>query len=947
MTVCKFLLLVFWSTMLLGFSRYGVTPSVLDIGFIDQEEDGSDTLVVNLSAAARYEVSQSTPKSVVIKFRDDVAWKAPDLHWKAPQSDVGILEGYYAEPMPRQRNRWKIVAKFKRPVRVLNHSIDRSVDEAVFVDDREVPLHQLRIAVKRGASSGGTARAQAERFGRRKDIYGTSLQVTDLQEKVEDSRYVRYILYTNVPVDFDARLDDSGKRLLLTGPGVLEWMLDPEKNFRSKVLLQEYVVNEGGEDGKDSIEFIFKRPVLLKKAGIVGKTFVVAVQPKKALKRKQKQMRAERGFDGYEDAYTSEQDMFSGQEPYDGSYQNQGFNNQQLGGRRKPFSSFGAQNDPYAGDYGYEQGPTPQRAMGPRLKEEGATEYVVAEEDEEDLPQVKKMSVQAAQEVTYVDFSLTDAFEGKAVTDHNGDIIVDLPYTIWDVVDVDDLARRGLFVDYSIVNNQDLMRTKVRIVVQKGTKLLELQNLNEKGSYTVRVILAQDAAFLSPEWLARHGTSELAMTNVEKRALQTRHLVYRGGISDTVSVGKRLELGVDAGVIMGKLTHPGATLPYRYIDEPFTRLRIGVPVYSNKEVHVMIEGSYVKTLSGWDYTAGLHYGHPFYQDREQAMTQNAKFLVLARMGAPIGVASVIYGSAGMGAGYFLDYEQARVPLIKEMDPRRTYYFALGLTTAICDCFTIGLELGYERIPKLQRPEEKDDEKVHLWEGFVSSIGLSYTPMPMSGPSALSTETFVNEGFFVDVGLQSIASNYFVAVGDDTTKDATAVRDRRYMNGLRLGVGYLFFNSPLTLSAEVEVAARDVIFGQMIVEKLKDTTIDVQNLWDIGVMVRPGYMVNHGVRAFLLVGGMQRWCKQVSGPQADKEASEAARRALLTEGVGEYKMLGAMFGIGLDVSATKNINFSASYGYNIFPEFIWMDHLERSWNVRMYESVWRAQLGYNL
>ena len=270
MTAPKFVLLVLWAAMLVGFSRYGVTPGVLDIGFIDQEEDGSDTLVVNLSAAARYEVAQSTPKSVVIKFKDDVNWKAPDLHWKAPTGDVGILEGYYAEHMPRYRNRWKIVAKFKRPVRVMHHSIDRSVDETVFVDDRQVPLHQLRIAVKRGATSGGTARAQAERFGKRKDIYGTSLQVTDLQEKVQDSRYVRYILYTNVPVDFDVRLDASGKRLLLTGPGVLEWMLDAEKSFEKKVLLKEYVVNEGGEEGKDSIELVFKKPLFLKKLGLLA-----------------------------------------------------------------------------------------------------------------------------------------------------------------------------------------------------------------------------------------------------------------------------------------------------------------------------------------------------------------------------------------------------------------------------------------------------------------------------------------------------------------------------------------------------------------------------------------------------------------------------------------------------------------------------------------------------
>ena len=811
-------------------------------------------------------------------------------------------------------------------MRVLDHSIERDVNETIYVNDQQVPLQRLSVSVQRGARAGRGRSAHKQRLMKRKEIYGVSLRVVDLKEKVDEGSLVRYVLHTNIPVDFDVQLDDSGRRLLLTGPGVLEWAIEESKAFAKKILLQSYSIKEEGDKGNDAIELKFKRPVKLDNASVVGNSFVVSVIPKKALTKK-KRTRSARGLSRSRGGHP--------QNAYGSSPQGGG--------------AYG-QGDPFV-DSGYD---SEADAMGDGSRARGAASEYDSDyeegyesiEPEEDLPQVKKVVVTESTDITTVDFHLTDMFESKAFVDHNGDVVAELPYTIWDVVDVDELQRRGLFVDYSISSNVDIRKTKVRLMLQKGTKLLQAQNLNEGGKYILRIILSQDESYLSPDWLARHGTSALAMTNAEKAALQTKHLVYRGGISDTVSIGERFELGLDVGVSMAQLTHDGATLPYRYLDEPFTRVRFGVPVYGNPDLKLMLEGSYTKTLSGWDYTAGLHYGNLFYQGCTQAMTHNATLLATARLVIPLGVASVVFLRGGMGAGYFLDYEEDRVPKMKEMEPRRTYYVGGGVNTAILDCLTIGIELGYERTPALLRPNENDEKYSHDWSGFLSSFSLSYTPKPMSGPSALSSQTFVNTGFFMDAGVQFIASNYFVAVGDDKTKASSAWRDRRLMNGWRVGVGYLFFRSPMAFSAELEIAARDVVLAKLMQENLKDTTIDVHAGWDVGIIMKPGYMVNHGVRAFLMVGGLQRWYSQVSGPQADKEASEAVRRSLLKEGVGKYKLLAAVLGMGFSIFATKNVSFDISYACNLFPDHVWHDHHERAYRVGLYEGIWRMCLGYN-
>jgi len=901
---------------LLGFVRRDTTPQIVEVGFVDQDGDGQSAFEIDLTAPAKYEVTQTSRKSIVITFRTDVRWEAPDLRWRAGPGDEGILEGYFAEPLPRKRNMWKVILKFKVPVSLKGHDIDVDINGVPGVP----PQHKLSVQVATGHRKSPSVLAQKKRFGGDSGSLNHHLRVVDFQEKRESARLVRYILFTSVPVDFETRMDVSGRRLLLTGPGVLQWELQPWEASPT-TLLKSFVIREDYRDGRDAIELEFKKGVQLKSASVVGSSFVFTVQSSTPLSRPDS-VRQEAVMPMEMDGYQGD-DAEQGLEEFDdfmGAYQEERFSQ---GGNAQR----GSMNR------------RPDRAMPQDYSQQEI-------EEEEGVGQVYKMAVSAKQDVTVVDFFLTEPFESSVFQDYNGDIVVPLPYTLWETVDLDGVRDIGLFRTYTVSQTREINQTKVRIMGQKGVQLLEAQNLDQDGKYIVRVVMAQDAAYLTPQWLAQHGTSELPLENLEKGELQTQHLVYGGGVRDTVSIGEKLEIGVDGGYSMGQLVREGATLPYDYYDEGFTRLRLGLPVFGTSEVRLMVEGAYLKTMSGLYRTTGVAFSEPFYTQKDLAIARNSAILAMAKVMVPVGAASVLFVRGGFGASQFLEAQKGRLPRIKDLASSRMYLASMGLNVALTDRLLLGLEVGYERVPGVSVGDDPETSYKLLWEGVLASIGLSFTPNPMAGPSALSHITYVNTGAYVDAGFQYTTANYLVAVGSDPTHARTAWCDRRHMLGWRFGVGYLFFNSPLTLAAELEFAARGVHLARMMEEKFENTTIDVRAGWDIGLLLKPGYMVNHGVRAYFLVGGLQRWYSQVSGPTPPAGTSEQERRELLQDGRGKYCLLGGVFGVGLDVSATRNISLGLSYAYNIFPDHSWVDHNANAWRVGLHEGVARAQIGYN-
>ena len=87
-----------------------------------------------------------------------------------------------------------------------------------------------------------------------------------------------------------------------------------------------------------------------------------------------------------------------------------------------------------------------------------------------------------------------------------------------------------------------------------------------------------------------------------------------------------------------------------------------------------------------------------------------------------------------------------------------------------------------------------------------------------------------------------------------------------MPSIMFGVGYLFFNDPLTLSAQIDFVGRDYRGDRVFYEYLSNTMMDISNRLEVDFVVKPGFMINHGVRTYILLGGLQRWMHQVTGPK---------------------------------------------------------------------------------
>ncbi len=560
---------------------------------------------------------------------------------------------------------------------------------------------------------------------------------------------------------------------------------------------------------------------------------------------------------------------------------------------------------------------------------------------------LKEVRVQELTDVTWIDFRMTDKGTLKAFQEYDGDLVVTLPLTVWDEVDADEMQQKGLFLGYEVQNNKQLEKTKVRIAVQKGAKIQDVQSVEDGGFYITRIVLVADPSMESPDWLVQYGVEELPMYEEEREAVSAKHLVYRGGIYERATIGSRFSLGVGLEYLSGGVFREGATQPAYSSEEPSISVTASMPIWSREELALDGGVRYLKATSGLQEVINFSLRESFYKDQENAMALDSELYLFGRLLLPVGSSAMVYGRVGFGTGWFLDYSEDKNPMVVRTDPSKLWSFALGCEVALTDQITLEMALGYDCVESFSSPY--DSKELFNWSSFATMFGLKYMLKPMAGPSAESSKTFVNKGFYAQVGTQMAHAHYSIDVEDNQhIFDRSSRVERHLMPGWTFGVGYLFMQNTISFAAELEVGARDYRVDKIFYEHLDETMIDIVQKWDVGLLLKPGLSVNHGVRAYVLLGGTQRWCEQTSGPKIQETLYvENDRRALLTEGVGTMRLLGAIFGLGLELNATKNFSLGFSCAYQRFPEHNWIDHLETVWKVGSREQVFRLHIAYNL
>ena len=299
--------------------------------------------------------------------------------------------------------------------------------------------------------------------------------------------------------------------------------------------------------------------------------------------------------------------------------------------------------------------------------------------------------------------------------------------------------------------------------VLKGTHVLAVQKHKIDGHHVTRVVLGHVEGQQTPNWLVDYGVDELPFEQEEKTALAwARHLVYRGGVHDRATIGERFGFGAMVGYASGGIRQKGASEPLWQVDEGFLKFFVNVPIYANPEFAFLFGASYVHSLSGFQNTINLPLKELFYKDREHAMAWDSSLMAFVKVYIPVGGAGTVYARAGAGTGWFLDYWSVRTPVIAKTYPNKVYSFAGGVEVAMLDRATLLLELGYDMASGFESPYNPD--QLFDWSALTMSLGISFCPRPMAGPAAAMAGTFVNDGWFVDGGVQVTSSTYRTAPG---------------------------------------------------------------------------------------------------------------------------------------------------------------------------------------
>ncbi|MEI8321301.1 MAG: outer membrane beta-barrel protein [Alphaproteobacteria bacterium] len=540
---------------------------------------------------------------------------------------------------------------------------------------------------------------------------------------------------------------------------------------------------------------------------------------------------------------------------------------------------------------------------------------------------VKKMDIISQGDDTILRLESDSKKEYKVVENtYLNQVVIHLPKTDWKDVMVPK-KKGGLIQDYT-VDQSDPVETKLVLSVQKGTSVIGKKVFSSEGTTPRFIIYLNQNATKTPEWLVEETTEKTSYRDRDLEAIESTRLTHRGGISPYMSVGEGFYVGVQLDQLATQTsshsTMNGTTSTRQLSGDNFgggghAYLGYGLVQGRFYEGLELRAGGYgVEEKTSYTTTAGNIYN--------STSAINFSWDASLRLGGYISPTTLLYGRIGAAATNFSYDEQSTTggafifPGIYSANSRTGFVFGVGVESALTDQLSLRLEGTQINYQPFQYNSSTGLIKKDRNILNQVSLGVSYKPSPMAGPSLESEfEDSIQTGFYFgfDTGIGNMMNvRELDGKGSIKYKGQSGSTEPLWgiFTGYSYNIGRFFLSGEFQGNLNsIQIQETFVSTGPVTTETYSNK---LKNVW--ALTARPGYIFNHGTMGYGRLGLM-------GGSLVHKASFSSSTSRQFTSGPNSTTYVwGVRAGGGLEVFMNPNVSLRADYTIDYVPHLVFKD-----------------------
>ena len=546
---------------------------------------------------------------------------------------------------------------------------------------------------------------------------------------------------------------------------------------------------------------------------------------------------------------------------------------------------------------------------------------------------IQSMDILTQSDDTIIKFVTKDAINLDVTeNEYTNQIIVHLPKVNW--MNVNALDKNGGLVNGYKVDQSSPDGTNLIVNVRKGTHVIGKKTVSGGNDQVHRFIihLNQNEGKL-PEWLVEATTQKLAYEDDYKEEIETTHMVYRGGVTPTASIGQGAYAGWNLNFFASEDKEEASNEDAGTSHKIFSGVNgggfdgyIGFGAGLANDFYLggeLMLGHYLnKQTRTFRGTAG--------DDMEGSIKIGNTWGGSIRIGSYISPMALLYLRLGAVSTdfWFKGNKKSDGALVFPGDYSRRnrtgFHYGVGLDTAVNDYTSMRFELGQTTYQTFKyRTKNNAGQNNFVKHRFILnqfSLGMTHHFSPLSGPAASpiyeesvvrglyggvlfalnnmhSKRTFSNKTGGADINYYGSSSNSDPVWG--------------FYVGYGRAKGRFYYAGEADISLSESITKESVNFAADHIETFQDSL-----KWRWGVVGRLGYILNHGVMAYTkfgLAAAKFRRASKNTLPAVNTDRKFAVDRRY------HKHILGMRAGGGLEVTVNRVMGIRGDWTVDYYPK----------------------------